>query len=262
MTDIDKLLAVMARLRGPDGCPWDKEQTPESLKPSLVEETYEVLEALDSENPSDLCEELGDLLLQIVFHAQIAQERGDFSMQDVIDSIHAKLLHRHPHVFGDAVVTGTSEVLANWERIKAKEHEKKDKVRHSILDGIPRGIPALNEALKLGSKASRVGFDWKESAGIVAKIREEVDELEAMLDQGHDHTDEIKEEVGDVLFSVVNLCRFLNVDPETSLKLTNHKFKRRFQYIEQRLKDREMSVQDCSLEELENLWQEAKTWAN
>lgn len=260
MTDIDKLLDIMARLRAPGGCPWDREQTPESLKPMLVEEAFEVLHAIDSHDSSELKEELGDLLLQVVFHSQIARENQQFAMQDVIDAICEKITRRHPHVFGDVKADTSEEVLKNWNRIKAEEHAAKKKVRKSALDGITPGLPALYEAFQLGVRASRTGFDWPNVHGVLEKIREEIGELEANLD-GRDPA-AIKDEIGDILFSVVNLCRFLNIDPETSLKQTNVKFTRRFQHVENRLSQLDKSFRDCPLEELEQYWQESKQWEN
>jgi tetrapyrrole methylase family protein/MazG family protein len=259
-TDIERLVRVMRRLRAPDGCPWDLEQTRESLKPMLVEEAYEVLTALDEDDPRELKEELGDLLLQIVFHAQIAEERGEFRMQDVIDAIHDKIVRRHPHIFGDVQVNSSREVLANWDAIKAEEHARKNKPRESLLDGISPSLPALYEAHQLGVRASRTGFDWEDVGGVLAKIREELAELEARL-PGRDPA-AIREEAGDILFAVVNLCRFLTVDPETALKRTNAKFRRRFRFIEERLKQDGKRFADCTLDELEQYWQESKPWAS
>lgn len=260
MTDIDKLLHVMARLRAPGGCPWDREQTAESLKPMLIEEAYEVLHALDGDDPADLRDELGDLLLQIVFHAQIAQEQGRFDMQGVIDAIQAKIIRRHPHVFGDVRVDSAAEVLQNWDRIKTRELADKNQTRDSLLAGISPGLPALYEAYQLGVRAARAGFDWEDAHGVLAKIREELVELEAGLAAGD--AEVLKAELGDIFFAVVNLCRFLNLDPETSLKKTNRKFIERFRYIERRLGESGRNIRDCSLAELEEIWQEAKQWAN
>jgi tetrapyrrole methylase family protein/MazG family protein len=259
-TDIERLVQVMRRLRAPGGCPWDREQTRESLKPMLVEEAYEVLTALDDDDPQELKEELGDLLLQIVFHAQIGEERGEFRMQDVIDAIHDKIIRRHPHVFGEVQVNSSREVLANWDAIKVQEHARKNKVRESLLDGISPALPALYEAHQMGVRAARAGFDWEDVGGVLAKIREELAELEAHLGGGDPAA--VKEEVGDILFAVVNLCRFLTVDPETSLKKTNQKFRKRFQYIEGRLKQQGKAFSDCNMDELERYWQESKQWAS
>lgn len=260
MTDLDKLLTLMARLREPGGCPWDREQTRETLKPMLVEESYEVLHALDAEDPRELREELGDLLLQIVFHARIAEENGEFDMQGVIDGIYDKIVHRHPHVFGDVKVSGSDEVLVNWDRIKKEEKAKKGKKRASILDGIPPKMPALHEAHQIGVRAARAGFDWEDAGGVIRKIREELDELERSLTA--ENPAAVKEEIGDLLFAVVNLCRFLSVDPETALKTTNQKFRQRFGFVEQKVRDAGKTVEGCDLDELERYWQESKQWPN
>jgi len=260
LTDIDKLLVVMEQLRAPGGCPWDREQTHESLKPHLIEEAYEVLHALDAEDDEELREELGDLLLQIVFHAQLAREQDRFDMQGVIDSIHRKIVRRHPHVFGDVTVRDSQEVLDNWDRIKQVERSEKRKSRASLLDGLPPGLPALYEAYLMGVRAARAGFDWDEARAVLAKIREELDELDEII-AGTD-TGAIRAEVGDVLFAVVNLCRKLSIDPETTLKNTNQKFKRRFQYIEKQVAESGRKIQDCPIEDLEKIWQESKQWEN
>jgi len=254
VTDIDKLVEVMRRLRAPGGCPWDREQTRETLKPMLIEEAYEVLQALDGEDPAELREELGDLLLQIVFHAQIGDERGEFDMQGVIDSIHAKIIRRHPHVFGDVAVADSREVLANWDRIKREEHAGKNKPRESALDGISPGLPALFEAFQMGVRAARCGLEWSKAEDILSRIRSEMSDLERRVPEGE--LDAIKGEIGDLLFAVVHLCRFLQIDPETSLKRTNQKFRERFQRIENRVKLQGQSLQEISREEIETLWRE------
>ncbi|MBN2433252.1 MAG: nucleoside triphosphate pyrophosphohydrolase [Acidobacteria bacterium] len=250
----------MEQLRAPGGCPWDREQTHESLKPHLIEEAYEVLHALDADDDEELREELGDLLLQIVFHAQLAREEGRFDMQGVIDSIHAKIVRRHPHVFGDVKVRDSREVLDNWDRIKQEERREKRKTRDSLLDGLPPGLPALYEAYQMGVRAARAGFDWNEARQVLPKIREELDELEAIL-AGPDRA-AIRAEAGDILFAVVNLCRKLSIDPETTLKNTNQKFKRRFHYIEKKLEASGRNIQECPIEDLEIIWQESKQWEN
>ena len=260
MTDIDKLLDVMARLREPGGCPWDREQTRETLKPMLVEECYEVLHALDSADPRELCEELGDLLLQIVFHARIAQENGEFAMQDVIDAIHRKILRRHPHVFGDVVVADSREVLANWDAIKKEEKAEKGRERESILDGIPPSMPALHEAHQMGLRAARAGYDWDDVGGVLDKIREELGEVEVAIQKGT--LEGVKEEVGDLFFAVVNLSRFAQVDPETALKASNLKFRERFRFVEHKVRESGKAMADCDLAELESYWQESKRCRN
>ncbi|MBP7868222.1 MAG: nucleoside triphosphate pyrophosphohydrolase [Acidobacteria bacterium] len=250
----------MARLREPGGCPWDREQTRETLKPMLVEESYEVLHALDASDSRELREELGDLLLQIVFHARIAEENGEFDMQGVIDGIHDKIIHRHPHVFGDVKVSGSDEVLVNWDRIKKEEKARKGSKRASILDGIPPKMPALHEAHQIGARAARAGFDWEDAGGVIRKIREELDELERSLSA--ENPAAVREEIGDLLFAVVNLCRFLSLDPETALKTTNQKFRQRFGFVEKKVREAGKTVEDCDLDELERYWQESKQWPN
>ncbi|HEX8880423.1 MAG TPA: nucleoside triphosphate pyrophosphohydrolase, partial [Candidatus Acidoferrum sp.] len=229
----EKLVAVEARLRAPKGCPWDREQTHRSLRTYLLEEAYEVLEALDTGNDAKFAEEMGDLLLQIVFHSQIAQEEGRFTVADVIREIHDKMIRRHPHVFGKTRARDSAEVLRNWEQIKAEErrtseeHGEKDSQGEagSLLDGISRGLPATLEGFQLTRKASRIGFDWEDSSGVIAKMQEEGTELEAALRTGGQQ--KIEEEMGDLLFAAVNLARFLDVDPEIALKKANVKFSRR-----------------------------------
>lgn len=249
---LDPLTDIMARLRAPDGCPWDILQTHASLRSNLVEEVYEVIEAIDLEDAELLCEELGDLLLQIVFHARMAEETGNFSMQDVIDGICSKLIRRHPHVFGQVSVRDAGEVLLNWEQIK--KEEKKE--RTSLLDGVPKDLPALMVAGKLQKKAAKAGFDWEDIGPVWGKLDEEIAELkQAIRQQDIAHTED---ELGDVLFSVVNLARFLTVDAETALRGTNGKFKQRFSHVEARVKTSGRSWKEFSLEELDAFWEEAK----
>lgn len=258
--DIQKLVGLMARLRGENGCPWDKEQTRETLKPMLIEEAYEVIDALDDhEHPEHLRDELGDLLFQVVFHSQIAAERNEFTLADVIDRSHEKMVGRHPHVFGDAPYKTSEEVLKNWEDIKSAEKNKTspqaDKKR-SLLEGSPKRLPPLIEAYQLTAKASRVGFDWGQIDEIFDKLREERQELRNAIDRKDEKR--IADEVGDLLFVVVNIARFLNVDPESALRRTNKKFVSRFQYIERELEKRGKTVKEATLEEMEALWQAAK----
>ncbi len=258
--DIQKLVDLVARLRGEGGCPWDKEQTRESLKPMLIEEAYEVLDALDATDPGQLREELGDLLFQVVFHAQIAREQGEFELADVIDRLHTKMVRRHPHVFGGADLRTSQDVLKNWEDIKAAEKGTEsanspdsDK---SLLDGIPSRLPALHEAFQLTAKASRVGFDWARLEDIVSKLQEESAELlEAHALQ---HGEKLADEVGDLLFVAVNIARFAGVDPETALHRTNRKFHRRFRYLERRIKESGRELKDAGLQEMDRLWEDAK----
>ena len=251
--DLTPLTDVMAQLRSPGGCVWDIEQTHRSLRRNLVEEVYEVLEAIDFEDKTLLCEELGDLLLQIVFHARMAEETGDFSMQDVIDGITEKLIRRHPHVFGDVSVRDAGEVVLNWDEIKRKE---KAKERTCVLDGVPKDLPALMRAYKLQHKAAKVGFDWDNIAPVWDKIEEEIKELKEAI--ALSEPSKVEEELGDVIFSMVNLARFLKVDAEISLNLTNEKFVRRFSYIEKIVKEQGKNWDELTLEELDYYWNEAK----
>jgi len=245
----DGIRHVVARLRAPGGCPWDREQTHQSLRPYLLEETHEVLEALDVRDPEKLCEELGDLLLQIVLHAQLATENGDFLMEDVFRGIVSKLIRRHPHVFGSHVVAGSAEVVRNWERIKQTEKGKPS----SSLENIPKILPALSYAQSLQRRVARVGFDWPEIEGVVAKVIEEMQELKEASSAPAK-----AEELGDILFSLVNLARWLNVDAEDALRLANAKFKRRFQYMERLCAERGLVLKDLSLDQQEQLWEESK----
>ncbi|GMA99094.1 nucleoside triphosphate pyrophosphohydrolase [Pelosinus sp. IPA-1] len=250
---LEPILSVMAKLRSKEGCVWDIEQTHPSLRRYMVEEVYEVLEAIDLENGDDLCEELGDLLLQIVFHARIAEESKIFSMQDVIDTVTEKMVRRHPHVFGDIKVRDAGEVVLNWDAIKKQEHGHD---RPSVLDGIPKELPSLMRAYKLQAKASKVGFDWDCIEPIWDKIYEELTELKEACAEGQ--AADIEAELGDVLFSVVNLARFLKIDGEVALNTTNNKFRRRFMYIENKVKEKGHNWEKMSLEELDLLWKEAK----
>ncbi len=258
-----ELTEIMARLRGENGCPWDREQTPESIKPYLVEETYEVLEAIDEQDPTKLKEELGDLMLQIVFHAQMAEEAGDFTIGDVLAAINDKLIRRHPHVFGDVKAETAQEVLFNWEQIKQTER-RREKGQASLLDGVPRELPALLRAHRLQEKASRVGFDWKEAQEVFRKVEEELNELRAAmqaqaprLDSGQ-AAERVEAELGDLLFALVNLSRFLAVNPEEALRKTIARFIARFRYIEEALARRGRKLGQTSLEEMDALWAEAK----
>jgi MazG family protein len=259
----EKLVEIMATLRGPDGCPWDKQQDPDSLKPMLVEETYEVLEAIDNKDPDGLREELGDLLLHVVFHAQIGKETGEFNIDSVIDGICEKLIRRHPHVFGSETASSPEEVVKNWEAIKAEEKAQKLKGRtpeqRSLLEGIPKQLPALHEAHQISSRAVRGGFDWPNIEGVFEKLAEETKELkDAMTGPEATRQSRVEDELGDLLFVVVNLARFLKIDSESALKRSNRKFKTRFQHMEAQLASQGKSVDGTSLEELERLWQQAK----
>jgi MazG family protein len=268
--NFEDLVALMALLRSPEGCPWDREQNYETLAPMLLEEAYEAFDAVDRAregNPEELRDELGDLLFQIVFYAQVAMERGEFSIEDVTNSIHTKMVRRHPHVFGEVRADTSTEVLKNWETIKAEEklagRTPDDEASKSMLDEVPSKMPALMEAHQLSKKAATVGFDWEKIEDIFDKIQEEVEELrEAITLHKETASDKdlslVRGEVGDLLFAVANIGRHLKVEPEAALKLTNRKFRKRFGYIEQQLKARGVKFEDASLEDLEALWQEAK----
>ncbi|MDF2569623.1 MAG: mazG: MazG family protein [Sporomusa sp.] len=253
---LDPIVDVMARLRSPGGCVWDIEQTHLSLRRYIVEEVYEVLEAIDLKDGVKLCEELGDLLLQIVFHARIAEESGSFAMQDVIDTVTEKMVRRHPHVFGEITVRDAAEVVVNWDQIKKQE---KAGERTRVLDGIPVGLPSLMSAYKLQSKAAKVGFDWSEIGPAWDKIAEELAELrEATTAPAAEVRQRTEDELGDVLFSVVNLARFMGIDPEAALNRTNNKFRRRFNHIETRIKELGQTWEDMDLAKLDVFWDEAK----
>src|SRR6267142_2573044 len=263
----ERLVAVQARLRAPGGCPWDREQTHESLRTYLIEEAYEVLEALESRNDAKFAEEMGDLLLQIVFHSQMAQERGAFTVSDVIREIHDKMIRRHPHVFGETRAKVSADVLRNWEQIKAEERRSKAKnpVNHSgskpareasLLDGVSRALPATLEGFQLTRKASRIGFDWETAGGIFEKIGEETRELQNALDAREQP--KVEEELGDLLFAAVNLARFLKVDPEIALKKANAKFSRRFRSMENLAREGGREFKNLPRQEMEALWDLAK----
>lgn len=253
---LQRLLSIMTQLRGPDGCPWDAEQTPETLKPFLLEECYETLEAIDNDQPAEICEELGDLLLQIVFQTQIFEERSEFSMFDVITGIADKLERRHPHVFGDSECQTPDEVSTQWDKIKKKEKETQEKVE-TTLGTIPRSLPALMHAKKLTERASRAGFDWPEIDGALAKVKEEMAELEQALTE--DNRQAIENELGDLLFATANLGRYLKIDAEEALRKTIGRFIFRFGHVESSLEKNGLSLQKASLTEKESLWREAKS---
>lgn len=250
--NMEELVNIMAALRGPNGCPWDKKQTRQSLKAFLLEEVYEVLEALDENNPASIKEELGDLLFQIVFHCQIAKEEGEFDIWDVIQGISQKMIARHPHVFGNTSLQTSEEVLVHWEKQKRKE----GKNRNSILEGVPKSLPALILAHRLQERASRVGFDWSESQYVIGKMEEELSEFKQALNSKD--LQHMEEELGDILFSLVNLSRFISVNPEDALKKTVKKFTCRFQFIEQYAAKMGKSLSEMSLQEMDILWEEAK----
>jgi MazG family protein len=253
-------VALTARLRAPDGCPWDREQTHESLKPMLIEEAYEVLEAIDEGDDAALAGELGDLLLQVVFHSQVASETSRFGMADVIEGITSKIVRRHPHVFGEEKAATPQEVLRNWEAIKEGERAQKHPPGGdtSMLDSVSTRLPAVMEAFQLSTKVSRVGFDWPDLGGVLSKLDEETRELrEAAVQQPGNHR-AVNEEVGDLLFVMVNVARTLGVDPESALKAANRKFRRRFRHVELRLLERGKKPADATVEEMDVLWNEAK----
>lgn len=251
-----KLVEIMDQLRDPGGCPWDREQDWESLRGYLLEECHEALEALDTGDREGLCEELGDLLLQIVFLSRLAQEEGAFTARDVVRGIVEKMIRRHPHVFGGEQVADSDEVLRNWERIKEQEKAERGEHRRGVLDGLPPGLPALVRAQRLGEKAARVGFDWAEPGQVLAKIREELQELQTAVDA--DDRRAAREEVGDLLFATAMLARKLNHDPEAALASANRKFMRRFQAIESRVAASDASMGSLGLQRLEELWDEVK----
>jgi MazG family protein len=257
----DELISVMARLRAPGGCPWDAEQTYMSLSQYLLEEAYETFDAIqESEQTGDtanLREELGDLLLQVVFHSTIGTERGDFTIDDVAAGITQKLILRHPHVFGDEKFERAEDVLNNWDTLKANERKasgKAEKIRESILDEVPVHFPALLEALKVSKKAAKVGFDWETNEQVFEKIAEEIGELKEAKETTH-----IEEEIGDLLFAIVNLARRFDIEPETALKRTNRKFRRRFKHIETELKAAGNSIENADLKTMDDLWNSAKS---
>lgn len=250
----DQLVQVFAALRSENGCPWDREQTHESIKPDLIEETYEVIEAIDARDTPKLREELGDLLGNVMLHAQIARDEGEFDINDIITILMEKLIRRHPHVFGDEDANDADQVLKNWEQIKRSESGYED--RESVLDGVPDHLPSLQRAQKIQRKAARVGFDWNEVSDVLPKIDEEIAELKASIQEND--CEEIELEIGDLLFSIVNLCRFLDVRAEEALRKANRKFVRRFKAMEKELERRGDSFKDYDLAGLDEIWDRAK----
>ncbi|MBZ5678927.1 MAG: nucleoside triphosphate pyrophosphohydrolase [Acidobacteriia bacterium] len=292
----ERAVGIMERLRAPGGCPWDREQTFDSIKPYTLEETYEVLEAIDNRDWDELTGELGDLILQVLFYSEMAKEQGTFSIDDVLDRLSSKLVNRHPHVFGDVKADTAAEVKRNWEALKVEERrqrareqetlpdssavaEKHPKDRHSVLAGVSSAMPSLLEAAKLSSRTAQVGFDWPNVEGLFDKLQEETNELREHLKEfpppgprpqgrgvagsGRQSIPEelqanLEEEVGDLFFVMVNIARYLSVDPESALRKTNRKFKRRFQWMEERLQETGRTPEQVPMEELESLWQQAK----
>jgi len=258
-----RLVEIMARLRSPEGCPWDREQTFDTIKPYLLEETYEVMDSIDARDWVGLADELGDLLLQVVFFSQMAKEAGHFDVTDAIEAINNKLVRRHPHVFADGDAKTSDEVLRKWDEIKAGEKAASTKPR-GLLGGVPRTLPALMEARQIASRAAGAGFDWKNVDQVLEKLHEELAELEAARhslsqSQGQAGSQEaLQDEIGDLLFVIVNIARFLKVDPEQALRGTNSKFRRRFEHVEQGLEAQGKSPREASIDEMEALWQEAK----
>lgn len=244
---------VIAHLRAPDGCPWDRKQTHQTLRKYLLEESYEALAAMDAGDAGKMREEFGDLLLQIVLNAQIGYESGEFTMTEVLKEIHDKLIRRHPHVFGEVEVNGVGEVLTNWERIKQEERRSRGEEEKSLLDGVPAALPALSQAQEYQARAARVGFDWPEVEGVLEKIREEIEEVRCAADLA-----ELTAEVGDLLFALVNLARWKKVDAEAALRETNQKFRRRFGYIERRARQSGRDLNTLTLQEMDAWWNEAR----
>ena len=286
----ERAVEIMHRLRAPGGCPWDREQTFDSIKPYTLEETYEVLEAIDARDWPELTGELGDLLLQVLFYSEMAKEAGHFSIDDVLERLSTKLVDRHPHVFGDVKAETSGEVLRNWEALKAEEKKKRleagggksakpEERPDSVLSGISSKVPALLEAYKISSRAAHIGFEWPDIEGLFDKLHEETGELRENLkdypgggprpphrgvagSRGFEVPEELRarleDEVGDLFFVLVNVARYLSLDPESALRKTNRKFRGRFQWMEERMRERGKRLADCSLEEMESLWQEAK----
>lgn len=252
--DIHDLMAVIEVLRGENGCPWDKEQTHDSIKKDIVEESYEVLDAIDNENVEGIIEELGDVLFQVLFHASLGREEEEFSLLDITDGISNKMIYRHPHVFGNTSVNSTEEVLVNWDELK--KNEKNFESLSDELTGVAKALPALIRAKKIQKKAKKVGFDWDDVSGAFDKVKEELNEVIDVYKEGK--VSRIKEEIGDLLFSCVNVSRFLSVDPEEALNLTTDKFINRFSYIERRAKELSSNLEEMSLEDMDKLWDEAK----
>ncbi|HBO37810.1 MAG TPA: nucleoside triphosphate pyrophosphohydrolase [Pasteurellaceae bacterium] len=255
--NIQDFVHLIAKLRDPNGgCPWDLKQDYHSMIPCLLEESYEVVDAIQQQNPTNLREELGDLLLQVVFFSQLATEEQKFTFDDVVNDVTEKIIRRHPHVFGDKTATNEQEALQNWNAIKAEEH--KDKAHRSVLDNIPHAFPALMRAEKLQKRCAKIGFDWNTLAPVIAKIEEELEEVKQEINRPHFKQARVEEEIGDLLFAIVNLSRHLKCQPEEALRQANHKFERRFRAIEEKLWQQNKDVHEASLVEMDLLWDEVK----
>lgn len=253
-SSLESFQEIIAHLRAPDGCPWDREQDHQTLRPNLLEEAFEALEAIDADDPSAMQEEFGDLLLQIVLHAQIASEYGEFTMSDIIKGIHTKLIHRHPHVFSDLDLEEPDAVIKNWEAIKARDREENGEGEKGLLDGVPGSLPALTQAETYQKRAARVGFDWEDLQGVLKKIPEEVSEL-----QDEEDISRQSAEIGDILFTVVNIARWMEIDAESALRGANQRFKERFYYIEKEARAIGRELSKMNIEELDQLWEQSKT---
>ena len=249
----EELVALMKTLRGPEGCPWDREQKMEDLKPFVIEEAYEVVDAINQGNRAELREEIGDLLLQVIFISQIAEEEQAFSVYDAITAVHDKLVRRHPHVFADVIAGTADEVLVNWEKLKSDERRGENK---GVMSGVPASLPALLKAFRLTEKAARVGFDWQNTEDIFLKLEEEVGELRGAITAGD--KGEIENELGDLLFTITNIARRLGVAPEEALQRTNRKFTRRFEWIEEKLRETNQQFEESTLAQLDEMWNQAK----
>lgn len=249
-----RLVEIVRTLRSPDGCPWDREQNLYSIKNHFMEEAFELVDALDKEDIENIREELGDVIFHVVFHAVMAEEEGKFDLASVLDEINEKLVRRHPHVFGSLGSIDTEEVIVNWDRIKAEE--KKEKRQKSILDDIPGSFPSIQRSLKMQERVRKVGFDWPDMQDCLDKVNEEIDEFRDAVSEGD--TAHIEHEMGDVFFAMINLSRFLKINPDEALRKANSRFQRRFTYIEQKLLEKGISSEDATLDEMEALWQEAK----
>jgi len=249
----EDLVSLMTRLRGPDGCPWDRKQTLPDLKPYVIEEAYEVVDAIDRDDRASLAEEVGDMMLEAVFIAEVTREEGSFDIYDAITAVHDKLVRRHPHVFGDVQANDAEEVLVNWEKLKNEERKSENK---SLMAGVPQSMPALLKASRLTEKAARVGFDWRRTEDVFAKVDEELAEVHEAIASGD--AEKVHDEIGDLLFTIANIARKLNVNPEEALQSTNRKFTRRFESMERAVRAGERNLDQLSLEEMDALWNDAK----